>query len=80
MRWPGRDPDRETAETVRRLAAGNESRSGSFLVIAWYGADGALWLAPLGTPVPERGEPMPAPWVRVDLADRPVRLREESER
>lgn len=67
-------------DVLRHLVADNQARSGVFALSGWYGADGALWLAPLGTPVPERGEPMPASWVRVEFADRPVRLREESER
>ena len=55
-----------TPAEVHRLAAGNQARSGTFAVLAWYDLRGWLWLAPLGAPAPDRGEPMPAAWICVD--------------
>lgn len=57
-----------TPALVRALLAGNQSRSGTATVLAWVAPGGALWLAPLGTPAPDCGEPMSAAWVRVDVA------------
>ena len=54
-----------TPAEVRRLAEGNQARSGTFAVLGWFDPYGGLWLAPLGTPAPDRDEPIPAAWIRV---------------
>jgi len=58
----------ELVEALRRMREmARPDTIHGFIFMVWIAPDGSVWTAPLGTPYPVPGQPVPAAWIMVEI-------------